>query len=531
MKKRIIMFLTICSFVFTGLAITEPAFAASKQISSAEDLLAMEQDPAGDYVLTKDVTVPEDTNLFVDKPFLGTLDGRGHKLKGYKATKSNAIFANAKYAVFKNLSVTNVDIKADNAVAALVYNSEGCEFKNVSVSGKITVGKSDNWKRSFGTLAATGSGSMEKCKNSASITLKDWNYCCVGGLAGDFDAACLKDCSNSGKITLATKKKGEEISRADITLAGLVAGEVDEVTSCKNAGDITLKVNGSMLLKKSLEYSATLSVYGICHEAGKITSSGNTGKITLTSAKSAKYDGLAYLAGIAFAVDKASRCYNTGNVSFKGAGTQKIGGTIRIGEADTDHAPIFVGGLFNSTALVNKATKGGVYECYNTGSLSVTLLSGHSGVCLVGGIVTYGNRMHNCYNTGNLTINAKCPKKNLAVVAGGLQANAFVAELGKLYVTQNYSTGVVKKAKLDVPHDYQALLVGNEENWMMDNKPFLSDNYYTKSGRTYASGFSSKNSAKKVSSITFDSCPKLSSKYWVYSAKHKRLILKNNKEK
>lgn len=36
--------------------------------------------------------------------------------------------------------------------------------------------------------------------------------------------------------------------------------------------------------------------------------------------------------------------------------------------------------------------------------------------------------------------------------------------------------------------------------------------------------------AKKVSSITFGNCSKLSSKYWTYSNKHKRLILKNNKE-
>lgn len=33
-----------------------------------------------------------------------------------------------------------------------------------------------------------------------------------------------------------------------------------------------------------------------------------------------------------------------------------------------------------------------------------------------------------------------------------------------------------------------------------------------------------------VSSITSAKCPKLSSKYWVYSSKVKRLILKNNKE-
>lgn len=39
------------------------------------------------------------------------------------------------------------------------------------------------------------------------------------------------------------------------------------------------------------------------------------------------------------------------------------------------------------------------------------------------------------------------------------------------------------------------------------------------------------NKGKKVSSITFGNCPKLSSKHWTYSSKHKRLILKKNREK
>ena len=62
----------------------------------------------------------------------------------------------------------------------------------------------------------------------------------------------------------------------------------------------------------------------------------------------------------------------------------------------------------------------------------------------------------------------------------------------------------------------------------------VSDNYYTgsgkKSGREYTSWVPYQSKAKKVSSITSANCPKLSSKYWTYSSKHKRLILKNNKE-
>ena len=65
-------------------------------------------------------------------------------------------------------------------------------------------------------------------------------------------------------------------------------------------------------------------------------------------------------------------------------------------------------------------------------------------------------------------------------------------------------------------------------------KSSVDNNYYTGSGKKSGGECTSwvpyQSKAKKVSSITFANCPKLSSKYWTYSGKHKRLVLKNNKE-
>ena len=54
-------------------------------ISTADDLKAMEKNPSGSYYLANDIEVPVNLILFTDydHPFTGTLDGRGHKLKGY----------------------------------------------------------------------------------------------------------------------------------------------------------------------------------------------------------------------------------------------------------------------------------------------------------------------------------------------------------------------------------------------------------------------------------------------------------------
>lgn len=180
MKKVIRMAFAL---ILTELIIPKPVLAASVKISSAEDLLAMEENPSGDYILTKNITVPKNTNLFASTPFTGTLDGKGHKLKGYKSTSPPAIFANAKYAQFKNLTVSNVDIKVGGNAAALVGVSTGCEFKNVSVTGKIV---STMGEGSVGGLVSAGTGSMEKCRNSAKITAEaDGEGKYAGGLAGN----------------------------------------------------------------------------------------------------------------------------------------------------------------------------------------------------------------------------------------------------------------------------------------------------------------------------------------------------------
>ena len=67
-----------------------PAYAAEAEgiaISTADDLRAMENNPSGKYYLTRDIEVPENMALFTDynKPFTGTLDGKGHKLKTTKS--------------------------------------------------------------------------------------------------------------------------------------------------------------------------------------------------------------------------------------------------------------------------------------------------------------------------------------------------------------------------------------------------------------------------------------------------------------
>lgn len=170
---------------------------------------------------------------------------------------------------------------------------------------------------------------------------------------------------------------------------------------------------------------------------------------------------------------KASRCYNTGAISVKTS-------------AVTDTC-LYIGGVVGS--LIG----GGVTESYNKGAIKASLHNNQAGEGRIGGVAGYLHHyapVTSLYNTGKMKF------------SGGMRHGE---------------------------------LLGTYTGPFVVGKRLCYDNYYTGSTVPYGSGDTSwkpfQPTAKKVSSITSGSCPKLSSKYWTYSSKYKRLILKNNKEK
>lgn len=105
--------------------------------------------------------------------------------------------------------------------------------------------------------------------------------------------------------------------------------------------------------------------------------------------------------------------------------------------------------------------------------------------------------------------------------------------MNKWTVIHCYNTGKVSGKKGSL---FAGGILGSYDNGDVNSigKYFVYDNYSTTSplyGRAQISWEPYWGRGTKVSSITTGSCPKLSSKYWTYSSKHKRLILKNCKEK
>ena len=311
-KSRILtVFLTI-AVIFTMSFAAVPAYAASgTAITTADELKAMENNPSGSYYLANDIEVPANLSLFTDydHPFTGTLDGNGHKIKGYTYTSSEewldevALFIWTKNATFKNLSMTDVNISLNQAgsVAALAATSVNCKFIDISVSGKI-VGK--YLRTAAGILAYNDGSSMTGCKNSADITVTDAaEGCGIAGVAGSCDT--MKNCTNSGKISISGK-----ITQGGFYVAG-VANRIGKATSCRNSGTVTISATGS---GQQIE---ACNAAGVAGQVDTAVSCSNTDKVSMNATIQPIEPHM--VGGVFALVQKsASKCYNKGAVSYSG---------------------------------------------------------------------------------------------------------------------------------------------------------------------------------------------------------------------
>lgn len=179
-----------------------------------------------------------------------------------------------------------------------------------------------------------------------------------------------------------------------------------------------------------------------------------------------------YAAGVSAQPDKISRCSNSGKVAVE----------------NLTNNDVYVGGV---AAYYGVKVGYVCTRCFNTGTISTNAKGKVGGVAGLSNSTDKWTVIH-CYNTG------KVSGKKGSIFVGGLLGsydNALALEYGSYFIRDNYST--------------TSPLYGRSQiSW----EPF------------WARG-------TKVSSITSKSCTKFSRKYWTYSSKHKRLILKNNKEK
>lgn len=529
MRQRLSMCMTgvlLALGIAIGLDGTTPVQAAEMiPISSAEDFMNMESNPSGNYYLTKDITLPQNMEMMFSTynlQFTGTLDGRGHKLKNYtfQATELErqatvGIFGYVKNATFKNFSLTNVniDINAGEYGAKVApfgyYQTTDCTFDKIKVSGTITVkstGKNkslnDNELSVSGLIGQGTNCKVTNCSSSLKIMVNGEysSSLTAAGLAESLSETTFKNCSFSGDISASAKIAG---SGRKYIAAGICSSFNEaKLSGCKNSGNITVKVQNGKYCTNGIH------AYGIGGgQPASMSSCGNTGKIKAVapSQLTAQAAGLVEsVFGSASSKAVLTKCWNKGSVSAAGKTAQ-------------------AGGICIKTSFIN--------QCYNKGTVSASgTTKGITDFSEVGGLCMSVQQMQNCYNVGKVALKG-------SGYAGGLAS--FIALNGNKVSTGNYSTGAVS-VKNGGGNAYRAALFprGDLAYAITHPKCYIYNNYYKAStGCTAYSLLGEDNDKKtapravKVSSITSKSCPKLSSKYWTYSSKYKRLVLKNNKEK
>lgn len=511
---------------------TEATKAASGSIpiSSAEDFRNMENDPDGSYYLTTDITLPADMEPIFPNAvishnlpeFTGTLDGRGHKIKGFTYKKSGsdymlaALIGRAENATFKNLSITGVDIDMSTTVGGIglggfVGDAYKCTFDKVTISGKIHV--KGNWtgndnygaRYQIGGLVMQAEGcKITGCKSSLNIDVDTGlaNSARVGGLAGFTSDKTLKNNSFTGKINV--KARVSSHAGSGFTAAGISANAGSQsISGCSNSGEITLNVSRGQY--DSTSY--TIGAFGIAAggDGGSwlsLTSCRNSGKITASAPTMNQEIRAAGLVEEAHNGSKTTifKCRNTGKITAR------------------SKKEALAAGLAVETSIIK--------ESFNKGAVSATG-NNRQAESKAGGLAAMVYNVKNCYNTGKVTLKG-------SGYAGGLSARIDV-NYGN--TTNNYSTGSVSASGSMINRAVAAALFPVYEGveMYMKNKCMIYNNYYTGKTKPYGAlstdpSVKTNPKVKKVSSITRANCPKLSSTYWTYSSKHKRLILKNNKE-
>ena len=524
-----------------GIINAQPAHAATATaISTPADLKAMEKNHKGSYYLANDIDLSgeKDFKLFTISSFQGTLDGKGHVIKNFTRTetskygnKSVALIERAYGATIKNLKMTgvNITINSNKSIecASLVKKAEKCTFDSITTSGNIKItsgnGADEEYGCSVGGMFWTldSKSAVNKCTNNVNISVscKDVAQAKAGGIAYG-DGGKFTKCTNKGDVDI----KGSGQWTANITACGLVAGNLDNpsLTSCTNSGKITASLSPSSA-GGDLE---DVVVTGLAPSA-KVASCGNTGAVKLVMGKGTEATNIrvAGLFGWIGGADSSSKlfpiknCYNKGSVTFDGS-KWSMGSTHSV---DT-------GGVVGYAYGMGKTKT--VTQCYNKGAIKATINKNGSNLINVGGVCGEwgGGTFCSNYNVGSLT-----GKGNMFI--GGIIG--WASMMGKpsegVVIEKNYSTGKVKLSGTKSNYRYlkPGSLIGYYEDSDVARTRNIYNNYYT-SGKPYPQAGLTwhewRAKATKVSSITFGNCPKLSSKIWTYSGKHKRLVLKANKE-
>ena len=410
---------------------------SAKPISSAEELIAMANDPTGSYYLTADINLRGAIWTPIES-FTGVLDGKGHTIKNFMlstSVKTAAFgFVGTNSGRIENLVFSdftyNVSVRDLGGMAMGVFTGTnsgtvyGCTVESGII--KITYYNPD-WTGDlvYGCFAGTNSatGVVEGCtsledvefnfthKFSRDAMFDEWytNDYSVGSIVG-YNVGTISDCYSEGKLTYVGESVGgNERNLEDYSFIGGIAGQ--------NRGGTIIRCHSSVSIDVSHKTGTQANSYtrlgGILgyNENALVTGCYFTGEIYVHDVEDALVGGLiGYVTGTNATVNN---CYAKAKV--KSASPGSVGGFVGKNESP-------------------------IQNCYCTGDVEST------GSANAGGFVGHNNSagtVSKCYSSGNVT----AASKNGGYFAGlttGVLFRCFYLSGTNLFVNGEYKSYIVE---------------------------------------------------------------------------------------
>lgn len=229
----VIMLVSVVSFATVSISAEE----AYIEISTADDLRAVDENLGGNYRLMNDIDLSQLTasggkydfnsngwepigsgGTYAANDFTGTFDGNGYTISGLRI----------------NVSSIPSGGSSKSAYIGLFAKNSGT-IKNLTVEG--TVNSAYEYGIPYiGGITAYNSGTITRCANKCSVNRSyneiSTNY--AGGVAG-YNKGSITECFNTASVNISNKKSSTACS---VYSAGIACG-TGEISDCYNTGNIS----------------------------------------------------------------------------------------------------------------------------------------------------------------------------------------------------------------------------------------------------------------------------------------------------
>ena len=272
----------------TALLTSVSAFAQT-EINDVAGLKAIAKDLNGHYVLTQNITLSDDEWTPIgtsDRPFTGTLDGKGFTIKGLTvgngANNDKAFFGFTNGATVKNIGFTSAVVKGHEQAAIVVAQATSSTLSNIYVSGVVT------GRDHVGTIAgdARDNTTITNCVSTAAALSTEHQG---GGIAGWTNNSTFSYNIAYGAVTAPSNGAGGITGMVDNGGSSVYTSNLSAAPYIKGGNDRTHGINGwcnnsSNTGSNNLSWANTVYyVGGNKKEATEITDgSGMHGTVTTT---------------------------------------------------------------------------------------------------------------------------------------------------------------------------------------------------------------------------------------------------------